>query len=244
MARRIEAPVTRNDPRDSSSGETVTTHPAFAQISVSRSSGGHSYLYGSDFDHHARLTISIAASQLRRNLSNDWFFEQGQYIEVELSEAQWATFVSTPNVGSGVPCTLTWLRGEGVVPGLPAPESRASQFGAEAKAAIDAAMADLEAAANSVDGLGLSKVKADALKAKIMAGADRLRGHIPFIADQFDEHIEGTVEKAKAEVHGYMTGQIMRAGLASLTGEASLPLRLADDAPAALANPHPKGDGV
>ena len=40
-------------------------------------------------------------------------------------------------------------------------------------------------------------------------GLDRIKnnvsGNVDFVSDQFGEHIEKTVEAAKAEVHGYMT---------------------------------------
>lgn len=228
MTRIIEEPITKSTNQPHREDETVTSHPAFAQISASRSTGGHSTLYGSDFDHHARITIRISASELCRNLNNDWHFERGQYVEVDLSEAQWATFVSSPNVGSGVPCTLTWLRGEGMIPGLPRPQTRSQQFGDEMRGAIGKAMEELKEAAAAVDATSLPRKKKDELKAQILAGARRLADHAPFIADQFDEHMEGTVEKAKNEIHGYMTGQIMRAGLSALGGnpDAVVPLAL------------------
>jgi hypothetical protein len=49
----IEEPVVTKGDRD----ETVTTHPAYAQIGVSRVTGQAS-LYGSDFKHHNFMTIS------------------------------------------------------------------------------------------------------------------------------------------------------------------------------------------
>lgn len=200
-------------------GDKTYKHPAFAQIGVGRSSGGHSSLYGSDFDHRSRMTIRICASSLRRSLATDWHFERETHIEVELSEAQWATFVASPNNGSGVPCTLTYLTGE-QIPSIPAPQTRTKQFAGEMNEAITKAMSDLDDAVAFVDTLGLSAKRASELKAKILSGGNRLRGHAPFLAERFDTHMEETVEKAKSEVHGYMTGQIMRAGLTALGGDA------------------------
>jgi hypothetical protein len=55
----------------------------------------------------------------------------------------------------------------------------------------------------------------------------KLASTIPFITKQFDEHLEETTEKAKAEIHGYMNGVIHRAGIATLSGPgAVMPLEL------------------
>ena len=125
----IEQPITKTVKGASGDPRTVTTHPAFAQIAASRVSG-HTALYDSDFRHNAYMTIKIRTSELHRNLHHDWHFDREEIIEVALSEVQWATFVSAPNMGSGVPCTLQRLNGK-QIPQLPDPESRADQFNAE-----------------------------------------------------------------------------------------------------------------
>lgn len=194
--------------------EETVTHPAFAQIGASRVSG-FTPLYGSDFLHNAFMTVTISTSQLRRSLSNDWHYAPNEIIEVAMTEAQWATFVSSPNVGSGVPCTLQHIQGKRV-PGLPDPPERSSQFGREARETMDDALTALKELMDKIDGLGLSKAKADTLKNSVRTAHMQISSNIPFVAKQFDEHMEATVEKAKAEVHGYMTGALMRSGLDAL----------------------------
>lgn len=222
--RPVEAPTVTQRPGPGNALEEVTTHPAFAQIGASRVSG-HANLYDSDFQHNAYMVIRISRSELHRNLSNDWHFGREQIVEVALSEAQWATFVSAPNVGSGVPCTLAYLQGV-EVPGLPAPASRTDQFGREAKDTLRDALARIDAAIAAIDTMGLPKGKAATLRDHFAMARQELVSNIPFVAGQFGEHMEKTVEKAKAEVHGYMTGALMRSGLAALGGHA--PLQIED----------------
>lgn len=222
---KIEEPTTVEDHRGM--GGTVTTHPAYGQIGVSRVSGRAS-LYDSDFDHNAFMTITIQRSQLTRSLSNDWHFARGELIQVALSEAQWATFVSSPNVGSGVPCTIQHIQGERV-PQLPPPAPRTKQFGAEVVKQMQAHLAQIDEALADIDSLGLSKAKAEKVRAGLSGARASLTAGLPFIAEQFSEHMEKTVEKAKAEVHGYMSGAIQRAGLEALTG-GTMPLQIAGPA--------------
>lgn len=222
MARIIENPVTVVG--DGAGGnDSVTTHPAFGQIAASRVSG-YSALYGSDFRHNAYMTITIHRSQLNRNLSSDWHYATGELIEVALTEAQWATFVSAPNVGSGVPCTIQHIAGARI-PGLPEPEARADQFAAEMKEQMARVGERISAVIEQIDTMGLPARKAEKLKFDLGIAVSHLASNVGFVAKSFDEHMEETVEKAKAEVHGYMTGALMRSGLAALQG--SPPLEIA-----------------
>lgn len=217
MARNIEDPVTTARDGVGGRGETVTTHPAFAQIGVSRVSG-HTNLYDSDFAHNAYMMVRIFPSELVRGLSYDRHHAgRLSYIEVALSEAQWATFVSSANIGDGVPCTLERKDGTGI-PGLPSPPSRQKQFKSEMADDIADTLKAVSEMEALIDSMGLPKGKAQQLLNKAMTVRNKLTSSLPFVADQFDEHMEGIVERSKAEVHGYMTGQIMRSGLAALGG--------------------------
>lgn len=222
MTRPIEAPVSKTESRFGNDTETTTTHPAFAQISASRVSGS-AQLYASDFKHNAFMTIRIARSELHRSLNRDWHFARDEIIEVAMSESQWATFVSSPNMGGGVPCTIQRLQGE-MIAGLPAPESRTDQFAREIKEDLAGCIANVDAALAELAQLGLSKAKAEKMKNALEATRRELIANLPFTAQQFDEHMEDTVERAKQEVHGHMNGVIQRAGLAALSG--GLPLQI------------------
>lgn len=224
--RNIEQPVTVSE--DGPMGGTKTTHPAFGQVSVSRCSGGNTALYGSDFVHHNYVTLTIEGSELHRTLSNDWHFARKQIVEIALSEAQWATLVSSFNVGGGVPCTLQWVRDVGAIPGLPVPVNRSEQFSAEMKE-------DFEDALRSIDDLveaitantaGVSKKKQEELLSKAHAAKKSLSSSAPFVADQFSEHMENEMERAKVEIHGYATSLFMRAGVESLAGPPPAPVTL------------------
>ena len=212
--RNIEEPVTRNEPGGIHKDDTVTTHPAFAQIGASRVQGSTA-LYDSDFNHNHYMTITIRRSELHRGLNYDRHHGREELISVALSESQWATFVSAPNQGFGVPCTLEHIGCERV-PGLPRPQSRADQFGAEIRKDLEEAVRLADAALADLAATGLSKTKQEAVAASLRTLRMNLESNLPFVATQFDEHMEKTVEKAKQEVHGYITNAVQRAGLNTL----------------------------
>lgn len=214
MARPIQEPeVQKNDNWPDS--ETVLTHPAFGQIMVSRVSG-ITNLYGSDFKHHSYVVIRIARSELHRSLSRDWFHSRERLIEVALSEAQWATFVSAFNVGEGVPCTIERINNTGV-PGIPH-RDESQEYKTEANQAMQDSLNDLKALRADIveNTAGLSKAKQAALLERVEKSIRSLSQTLPFIADSFAEHMENRVEKAKVEVNAYATGTVQRLGLEAI----------------------------
>lgn len=226
MSRQSEIdPITKGDPRD---GSTRTSHPAFGQISASRVSG-HNVLYGSDFVHHNYIAISISESELMRSHSNEWYFAGRKLIEVSLSEAQWSSFISAMNVGSGTPCTLERVAGE-AKPNIPLRRQEA-HFRAETSDAITSAMESLRALRTKIADAanGLSKAKQANLLFEIDQAIHTVGDRLPFVATQFDEHMETTMEKAKVEMHGYVQGVISRAGIGALIEGAREPIALIID---------------
>lgn len=177
------------------------THPAFAQIGAYRTSG-HATLYGSDFPHQHYITIRIARSQLDRHLSNDWPHAREELIEVALSEAQWATFVSSMNMGGGVQCTLQHI-GREPVPALPDPEDRRILFGREMDETQAAAHAHLDKLTQALAASGLSnKAKAE-LMGHVNMAKQKIGSSTKFVADQFGEHMETVTQRAMMEVNAW-----------------------------------------
>jgi hypothetical protein len=218
MARNEETPTVEYGEHPGGGVETVTRHPAFAQIGASRVSGG-ARLYGSDFEHQNYVRVRIAASEMHRSLSNDWPYARRDYIEVDLSEAQWATFVSSMNVGSGVQCTLRYKDGE-AIPGIAPPtEDPHKKYEVEAREKLTRALSQLDQLTVDIAALKISEKQKAALKGRVDSAHQHLVSNIPFVLKQFAEHMETTVEKAKIEVNAYVTSAVMRAGIKALGGQ-------------------------
>lgn len=210
------SPVISQGHRDS----TVTNHPAFGQISVSRRQAGGDgvNLYDSDFGHNSYVSVAIKKSELHRDLSYDRHHDTSEIVEVDMSESQWATFVSSFNLGGGVPCTLTWVKGEGRIPGIPAFD-RSEVFKKEMKETTQEAVSRLKNLIGMIDELGISQKKKDSVLHQANMALQSLTSSVPFVQDQFDEHVEKTVERGIQEIHGYMNAAINRSGLAALKNE-------------------------
>ena len=104
------------------------------------------------------------------------------------------------------------------------------QFRGEVEAKLQASLENLRTALKEIDEMGLPKGKAARLKQRIQHTYIQLASNLPYVAEQLGKHMEETVEKAKAEIHGYMTGVVQRAGLDALTnGVTPLQIEYKDD---------------
>jgi len=220
-----QRPLLKQTPGDNLS-DAIETHPAFAQIGASRVTGGHR-LYGSDFMHHSAVRITIRGSKLMRGLSRDWHAAEQEYIEVSLSESQWAEFVSTLNSGMGTPCTLEFLRGTGEIPDIEGTTDRIAQFAGEVKKDVQRSLGNLDKLLAQLDETKVGKAAKEELVSLAKLARQDIESNLPFVAKSFDEHMEQTVQRAKTEINAYANHVVHRTGLAALQGELPL-LKLAD----------------
>ena len=147
-------------------------------------------------------------------------------IEVAMSEAQWATFVSSLNQGSGVQCTLDYSMQDGSIPAIAAPKDRRTQFSQELQerfAIAQGALTELETLINAAP---LSEKKKGELRSKLRTTRMNIGQNTDFVADSFDEHMERTVEKAKSEVNAYAEHTLRHLAQPALESPVSSPLLL------------------
>ena len=123
---------------------TRTEHPAFAMIGAHHVHGPR-VLFGSDFEHQGYIDIVIKRATSERRHSTDNFHGQEELISVSLSHAQWATFLSSMNLGDGVPCTLSHIKRE-KVPQIALPIPNRDKFRADHQAHLDEAVAEVKVA--------------------------------------------------------------------------------------------------
>jgi hypothetical protein len=200
------------------------THPAYGQISASRvqHSGGE-FLYGSNFKHRDYLVIRISSSELSRNLHRDHYFPREVLVEVAVSEAQWATFISTLNSGTGTPCTIQ-RREHGDIPGIAATSDTRAEFKADMARNFEEARGLLaKLSALTSEARVPAKVRDEARSLIIQIG-NAIGSNLDFTTKTFGEHVETIVERAKVEIEAHVENRLRNVGLAA----ANTPLELTE----------------
>lgn len=195
-------------------GGKIYRHPAYGQIAVYRSHGGNIALYGSDFRHNSTISIEIGESEFTRDLSRDWPHRTREIVQLTMSEAQWATFVSSLNSGEGVQCTLGHVMGE-MKPAITYRDA-AADHRPEIGETIQDGLNQIAEARRAVEASGLSKAKMATILAPLNKAEQELTSNAAFVVESHSKAMEERVEKAKVEVNAYVTGAVMRAGIAAI----------------------------
>lgn len=190
-------------------------HPAFGMIRVNRISSSHGQtLFDSDIQHRQTVRITVSTADRKRELNHDWIHEGKQLFEVELSEAQWASFVSSMNT-SGVPATLRWTAGAGALPDLPY-DPRLAHSMSEVKGAADKLFARAEEALAAYEQALADKaparVRNEALR-KLHFALKNAEPNMSFAAEVLAEHTENVVQKARADIEAMITQKATQLGL-------------------------------
>jgi hypothetical protein len=202
MTRRIETAK----PTVAESGEE--THPAWGLIGASRvSSGGQgAALFDSDIRHHHYVVVRLSRASRQRNLGHDHKYAEEQIVEIEMSEAQWASFVSTMNVGQGVPCTIDRV-GMERMPGVEY-EPRLAVSMDEVDNAAHESMEKIQAAFDAYE-QHQTKANRDTLKYAIKNAP----ANTGFAAKSLSEHAENVVQRARADIEAMVVSKAEQLGI-------------------------------
>ena len=204
--------------------DRVETHPAYAVIAIHRVTGGNKRLFGSALpSHNHTIWIRIARASVRHHLSTDWFHDEEGLIEVEMSQAQFAELITTPNAGVGTPCTIRSI-GKTNVPSIPDAvkiESEKVREGFVKK--IRVFQRSIEEKSQKVRDLvgasKLTKTEKAAVVEVLDAAVREISSNMPFVLDMFQEAATRVVSSAKAEIDAFTTSHVMNLGIKALKAQ-------------------------
>lgn len=195
-------------------------HESYGAISVNRVSG-QTHLFGSDAIHNNYIRIDISEADMRRSLSDDHLMANRRLVTVDLTFDQWARFVSSFGIGMGTPCTLRRV-GTKQYADPPEPEHFSSKFRDDLKKTMATATEKLDGLIGTLKeallpgNKTLGKKELTQVLSDIQQALMQVKSNIPFVEDQFDEHMERKVSAALVEVEGTIAHGLREAGLASL----------------------------
>lgn len=206
------------DPED---GEQDQTHPSYGTVGFSRVQGGHTKLFGSPIKtHHNTVYLRIGRATMRHHLGKDWIHGGiRSLIEVQLSEVQFASLLTTMNVGTGVPCTIRSLQGERVE-NPPDNDTETERVKSGFANKMKKLGNDLETAKPELSALlekpTLTKADRAAIQNLFDMFLQQINSNIPFAMDSFVTATDKVISAAKAEVDAFMTNAVTQAGLHAL----------------------------
>lgn len=198
-------------------------HPAYGMLSWSRVQAGAGVeLFQSPMRNRELICLRVKRANVERNLNRDWVHGEESIVEVWLSEAQFAEFITTPNRGDGVPCTLRHVKGEGTLP-LPEFTPTMEIFTEEFKddisdltALVDRMATEVTAVLDNPRSKKADRVKAAGLLEKLL---QEVTSNLPFVHKSFNKAMGKSVQAAKSEVEAFIQSRIHEHGLQSIASE-------------------------
>jgi hypothetical protein len=200
--------------------DKVTKHESFGAITANRVSG-QTYLFGSEALHNGFIRIEISTADLRRSLNEDRHYADRRLVTIDMTYEQWARFVSSFGIGMGTPCTLVQITNKQYEK-CPEPEHFASKFQTDLRRTMAEATQHLEGLiaklkeSNLPGNKPLGKTEQKVVLHDIEMALMQIKSNIPFLEQQFDEHMEHKVAAALVEIEGVVSHGLRQAGLEKL----------------------------
>lgn len=202
--------------------EVEESHPAYAQLSIHRQSGGYNSLYGSAIKHQETICLEIHKSVKHTSGYSETYFSGGiPLISVRMSQAQFAEAITTMNMGSGTPVTLEALRGKRL------PKCEEVSVSEKANNDLRDQMNDF---ANKISN-GSKRVQ-EILNKKTILKGDRkeiagiystlmqdLRSNLPFLHECMNEALDKSTASSKADIEAFYVNAINRMGLETMAAK-------------------------
>ncbi len=185
-------------------------HPAWVLVGAGRvAATPGAVLFDSDIRHGHYVVVRVMRASRKRDLNHDWKHGRETIVEFAMSEAQWASFVSSMNAGEGVPATLEWdaTLDDPQVPGTPyQPRLQVSMD--EVHDAASKAQAKVQ---DAFEAYRVKKTVANLRALEIAIG--HMTPNMEFAASSLTEHAENVVQRARADIEAFVVQKANQLGL-------------------------------
>lgn len=210
-------------------------HPSYGIITISRmTSNKKRSFYGSSMKHNQSICIQIRKSYKERALNHDWYMGGEPLIEIEMTPHQWAEFLSSMNIGDGVPCTIRCDRGnQYTCPDEPSQrELFQKEFDQEVQKSMDSIQSAIQLWSQLAAKKSLTKADKDQITNLLQNIQTTFRSNIPFVQKSFNETLDNTVHAAKSELEAWQDNMLHALGVKAL-GEQMAQADVMDSIPSA-----------
>lgn len=200
--------------------EEYHKHPSYGQIRFSRINSNGQSFYGSELDQDNYITMVVQKSEVRRELSRDWYFaHELPLIQIRMTAGQFSEMITSMNQGSGVPCTVEMVGQKPVEPYIKQ-ESRKEfvhrKFEDRMRMFANSIRENQKRAKEIVKKKTLSKADIHDLTHQLEWLTQEVESNIPFFAKCFQETMDEVVHEAKLEVENAIQHKINVLGLDEL----------------------------
>lgn len=195
-------------------------HDSWGMVGIYHQHHGGRELFGSDVTNYNTICLKIKTAQCSRDLGRDWIMGDKTLVEICLSANQFADLLTNANMGDGVPCTIEYVAGKGMIE-YKSQKPKLAVIEEERNELTEKTISDLESSIAMVRELitnkKLSKSAGEELLSKINGAYSSLVGSSKeFFKKQAKQEINDMVTEAKRQVQSYVDNKIYSTGLKML----------------------------
>lgn len=192
-------------------------HDSWGMVGIYHQHHGGRQLFGSDVTNYNTICLKIKTAQCSRELGRDWIMGDKTLIEVTLSANQFADLLTNANIGDGVPCTIEYVMGKGMIKYQPQ-EPKLKIIEEERDALAEKAVSDIHSSIAMVKEMiekkKISKTAGEELLFNMNGALSSLvGGGKEFYKKQARQEVEDMVVEAKRQVQSYVDNKIYSTGL-------------------------------
>lgn len=188
-------------------------HDSYGMLSIVRCSGGSRSLFGSNIKHNNTILLRINKATVDTSLNKDWYNKKENIIEIEMSQLQYAEFLSSIN-SEGVPVTITKLNGNDVEPNGMSNIVKKSkdEFKDEMNYISNQIKNKVKDIQEALKKKNLNKKDKDLIDDVIREMSSMFYDKVPFAKQRFEEEIDRVVIEAKNEIEAQYMQQALKVG--------------------------------
>lgn len=190
--------------------KTYETHESYGIMRFSRVHGGKTTLFGTSLRQDNKIQCTLSTGAVKRDLHTDWYTDEEELFEVEMSQSQFAELITSLNMGVGVPVTIRHIREEGKIHTCEEPPfiAKGEQHQREFSESMQDAFRETQELIEQVEKLFTEKknlTKADRQEVinALSCIQNEIGSNLDFAVQQFREQMDHTVAEAKAEIEAY-----------------------------------------
>ena len=192
-------------------------HDSWGMVGICHQHHGGRQLFGSDVTNYNTICLRIKTAQCSRELGRDWIMGDKTLIEITLSANQFADLLTNANIGDGVPCTIEYVTGKGMIKYQPQ-KPKIEIINEERDNLAEKAVTDIQNSIDMVKGLieqkKISKTAGEEILFNMQGALSSLvGGGKEFYKKQAKQEVENMVVEAKRQVQSYADNKIYSTGL-------------------------------
>lgn len=207
--------------------EKQPEHPAQGLIRISRVHG-QQRLYKSTAitGSYVSLEVTLAREYVDKDTHSGGHISGAQVIKLGMSHTQFAEMLTSPNRGSGIPCTIFYKDGQRL-PDIPDETHKLDRVRLQAEEKIDEKLQEFEEARERVNELldqkSLRVADRNELRHLFNQVAGRIGESAKWAVRVIDESVEELVTEAKSEINAHVSLVAEQVGVKVLPDMVSTP---------------------